>query len=105
MVAVITTPSQASAARACQVSSFRTAAPAARLLADDSMLGFTAAHCLKWEFKGKRRASAHPIAVRGQRSAQFFRRQRTAVQAEAVAVFLGGKPVGENAHQIFGRDA
>ena len=45
-----------------------------------------------------------PSLCARQRSAQLRRRQRAAVQAEAVAVFAGRKAMIENARQVFRRN-
>src|SRR5450432_219436 len=62
---------------------------------------------LRWtgQFQSEGCTLARAVALDGQRTAHFPCRQRGAVQAEAVAVLLGGETMGENTIQVFERDA
>src|SRR2546422_11368316 len=58
-----------------------------------------------WQLEREGCAFTEAIAVGDESSAHFFGRERTAVQTEAVAVFLRREAVRENLREILRRDA
>src|SRR5947209_194346 len=58
-----------------------------------------------WEFESKGGALPWAMAVDTQRAVHLFGGQRSAMQAETVAMFLGRKAMAKNAGEVFRRDA
>src|ERR1700679_3348567 len=76
-----------------------------RRLASGAELGTGGLRRSAWEFENEGRAVSRSVAHHAQRAAEFLRRERPAMQAEAVPGRAGREAVGEKPGNVLQGDA